>query len=100
MPLHIAQKARYAGDDYWNWSAWIEGDEDELDQIDHVVYILHRTFPNSVRTVSDRTTKFRLKTGGWGAFTLIADVVSKKGTTTRLTHELVLEYPSGTPTTA
>jgi transcription initiation factor IIF auxiliary subunit len=86
--------------DYWNWWVWIEGPDSELDQIDHVVYTLHPTFPNPVRTISDRASKFTLKTSGWGVFRLRAKVFYKDGNQTRLTHDVELKYPDGSPITA
>ena len=100
MSVRIEQGFKYQGDDWWKWWIWIEGSEDELDKIDHVVYTLHPTFSDPVRTVKDRESKFRLDTAGWGVFLIRAKVVSKKGEETRLKHDLVLEYPDGTRTTA
>jgi transcription initiation factor IIF auxiliary subunit len=98
--MEIAQDYRYKGNDWWYWSVWIEGDDGELNNIDHVIYYLHSTFPNPRRSVSNRGTKFRLETGGWGVFPLQAKVVNKDGSELMLKHYLRLEYPDGTPTTA
>lgn len=97
MALRIEQGFKYQGEDYWDWWIWIEGSQDELDQIAHVIYILHPTFPNPVREVKDRSTKFRLKTAGWGVFRIRATVKHKNGKETLLTHDLTLEYPSQAP---
>lgn len=98
MSIEIAQGFDYQGDDWWKWWIWIEGPDNELDQIDHVVYTLHTTFPNPVRTIRDRDSKFRLETAGWGVFRIYAKVVNKKGLETFLEHDLVLEYPDGRKT--
>ncbi len=99
--MKIAQKFEYKGDEWWKWRLWIEGTETELDQIDRVVYNLHSTFPDPVRTVTDRSSKFMLKTGGWGVFRIYADVFLREHKTpTRLTHDLVLLYPDGKKNTA
>lgn len=98
--MKIAQDFHYKGEDYWQWWVWIEGTDDELDQIDHVTYILHHTFPKPIRQVDDRASKFRLETAGWGVFTIHAKVMMKGGEEKRLTHDLELRYPDGTPTTA
>lgn len=100
MPLKIEQGFKYQGEDWWEWWIWIEGSRKELDEIDHVVYMLHPTFPNPVRTVRDRTSKFRLETAGWGVFRIHAKVIGKEGEESRLTHYLELKYPDGTATTA
>ena len=100
MSIKIDQGFEYKDNDWWKWWIWIEGSEKDLDQIDHVTYTLHPTFPNPVRTVDDRTSKFRLETAGWGVFMIHAKVVNKDRTEIRLKHNLVLEYPNGTQTTA
>ena len=100
MDIRIAQGFKYQGEDWWNWWVWIEGTVDELDQIDSVVYTLHPTFPNPVRTVNDRRSKFRLETSGWGGFRIYAQIIKRNGAKIKLTHDLVLAYDDGTPTTA
>lgn len=97
MALEIQQGFKYQGKDWWKWWVWIEGPEDELDQIDHVVYMLHPTFHNPVRTVTDRSSKFRLETSGWGTFSIKAKAILKDGEKIHLKHDLVLEREDGTP---
>ena len=100
MPLSIRQDSTYIGGDRWKWSVWLEGASEELDTIDHVMYILDPTFHDPVREIKDRSTKFRLQTSGWGTFTIRAKVEHKDERETWLRHDLVLAYPDGTPTTA
>lgn len=100
MALSIQQTQQYAGSGRWRWSVWLDGTPEELDSVDHVTYILHPTFNDPVRPVSDRTTNFRLDTSGWGTFTMHADIVHRDGRETILTHDLVLLYPDGKPTLA
>ena len=98
--MKIAQDYTYKGEDYWKWSVWIDGTQEELNRIDHVTYILHHTFPKPIRTVDTRANNFRLETAGWGVFTIHAKVAMRDGTEELLTHDLVLRYPDGTATTA
>lgn len=100
MALSIQQSQEYLGAGRWKWSVWLQGQTEELDSIDQVVYILHPTFRNPVRTVADRNTNFRLDTSGWGTFTIHALVNHRDGRETQLDHDLVLVYPDGTPTLA
>ena len=68
MSYRIAQDFEYVGNDYWRWSAWIEGSDAELDKVKEVVWILHPSF-SQPRVVSKQPSdKFRLKTGGLGYF--------------------------------
>jgi len=100
MALTIKQDYEYKNDDWWDWSVWIEGTEQELDSIESVEYTLHPTFPNPVRKITDRASKFRLKTAGWGGFTVYAKALHKDGGDTWLEHELKLYYPDGRVTNA
>ena len=100
MALSIQQGQEYLGNDRWRWSVWLNGTREELDAVDHVIYILHPTFTNPVRQVTDRATSFRLEMSGWGTFTIHANVVHRDGHETQLDHKLVLRYPNGTPTLA
>ncbi len=100
MDLRIEQDFEFQGSDWWRWSVWIEGPDEQLDRVDHVTYVLHPTFPSPVRTVSDRATKFRLETAGWGVFRIYATATTQDGSEVKLEHDLVLRYPDGTATTA
>jgi transcription initiation factor IIF auxiliary subunit len=100
MALSIQQDTKYLGNGRWQWSVWVEGEPEELNRIDHVVYILDPTFHNPVRQIDDRSTKFRLDTSGWGTFTIYAKAVLQDGSEEPLQHDLLLVYPDGTPTAA
>jgi len=95
LNIRIAQDQKYHGDDWWSWSIWIEGDDDELDKIEKVVYQLHRTFPDPVRTITKRKSKFKLSSEGWGVFTIYARVFTHDGAACKLSHDLELSYPDG-----
>lgn len=98
--MKIAQDQHYEGDDWWKWSVWIDASATELDQVEKVVWRLHPTFPKPVRELTNRGEKFRLETGGWGTFRVVANVVTKDGKKETLHHELELCYPDGKPTRA
>ena len=100
LNIRIAQSDHYHGDDWWTWSIWLEGSDEALDQIEQVVYQLHPTFPDPVRTVTQRTSKFKLSGEGWGVFTIYARALTKTGGACKLSHELELRYPDGTATQA
>jgi pYEATS domain-containing protein involved in immunity/TIR domain-containing protein len=91
--MRLEQKATYAADNWWEWSVWIEGDKEELKQIEYVEYILHPSFPEPVQRIEDRSSKFRLDSSGWGEFTIRATVVTKQGDKKTLRHRLELRYP-------
>lgn len=95
----INQSHKYTGDDYWDWSVWIESSETGLDNIDNVIYNLHYTFIEPVRVIKTRTNKFKLEASGWGTFTIYAIINFKDSSILELDHELELYYPDGQPST-
>ena len=74
MNLEIQQEVTPHDEGWWDWAIWLEGPADELEEVEFVEYILHPTFPNPVRKVSNRATKFRMATRGWGEFNIRARV--------------------------
>lgn len=90
MPIQIEQSCAPAGKDHWKWSVWLDGTEQELDSVDHVVYTLHPTFPEPVRRIAERETAFRLYSAGWGEFMIHAAVHYRDGRVEKLDHWLYL----------
>lgn len=93
--LKIQQWQEFDGDNWWKWAVWVEGSDQELDKIDYVEWILHPTFKDPIRKVRNRTENFRLQTGGWGVFPIVARLHKKDGTTGNLQHRLRLFLPDG-----
>ena len=79
MSIRISQESRYKGNERWNWSVWLEGPDRELDRIKCVDYLLHPTFLEPVRQISDRRSKFRLNSSGWGEFMIYLNIKHKDG---------------------
>ena len=100
MSLSLRQDSTYIRNGRWKWGVWLEGDSEELDQVDHVMYVLDRTFLDPVREVDTRATKFRLETSTWGAFTMHAKAVFKDGREIHFQHDVVLASPENIPAPA
>ncbi len=96
--LILAQDVERTSANRWRWSVWLVGPNEILDQVRHVVYLLHPTFKEPVRPVSDRSTAFRLTSAGWGDFTIRARVFFESGEETLLTHRLRLHDERGPET--
>lgn len=81
MSLSLTNTSEYleqTGDtDWWRWTAFVEGSDAKLDEIEYVEYHLVPGFPNPIRRIKNRRTKFALATRGWGVFELIAKVKFK-----------------------
>lgn len=92
---YAQQSFTYEGDDYWDWSVWIESDDPKkLDKIEFVTYHLHNTFYNPVRVIKDRVSKFKLDTSGWGTFRIYIVISLKDKSVVELKHDLILKYPN------
>jgi pYEATS domain-containing protein involved in immunity/TIR domain-containing protein len=98
--LRLQNDAKALDENRWEWSVWVEGAPQELDQVECVTYRLHPTFPQPIRRVEDRTSGFRLRATGWGEFTIAADARLKDGRNVRLEKWLELRDPSLPPDAA
>ncbi len=93
MKIQLKNDWKYVGDDRWKWELYLVSDEPNgLSEIDSVKYMLHPTFKNPIRVVNDPEGGFRLKTNGWGTFTINAFVYFKNGKKVKMKHELDLRY--------
>jgi hypothetical protein len=90
MSVRVEQEARRRGQSSWDWSVWLEGSDEALDQIESAEYILHPTFPNPVQEVTNRAENFRLTARGWGEFMIHVNVHLKDGETVKYDHWLKL----------
>ena len=70
MNLKVSQNVTPHDKGWWDWSVWLDGPENELDEIKFVEYVLHPTFSKPVQMVSNRDTNFRLSARGWGEFNI------------------------------
>lgn len=69
----------------------MDGTPKELADIESVTYILHPTFSNPVRTMTNRAQKFRLDSSGWGEFTIKIQIRRKDGRLVKRSHALRLK---------
>lgn len=90
LQLRLKNSSAWQGKDRWKWSVWVEGKQESLEQIEHVEYILHPTFPEPERLITNRASKFKLESKGWGEFMIHANIITKTGRTLRLNHWLKL----------
>lgn len=77
-----------SGYDWYKWEVFVDEPDETLDKIEYVKYLLHPTFPNPERIVTDRSTKFALESSGWGVFKIIITIKFKNGTTQETTYDL------------
>ncbi|MEQ9403123.1 MAG: hypothetical protein RIM99_06040 [Cyclobacteriaceae bacterium] len=77
------------GRSWYKWSVYVSADQNTLNQIDHVQYVLHPTFANPVIDVYEgRSEGFPLTRTGWGTFEVGVNVYFKNGSVKKLLHDL------------
>lgn len=76
--------------DYYEWAIWIVSAESDISEIEYVEYLLHSTFKNRLRKITDPSEGFRLESAGWGEFRVEISIVKKSGETIQLAHWLSL----------
>ncbi|PCJ94422.1 MAG: hypothetical protein COA50_11715 [Flavobacteriaceae bacterium] len=77
--------------DYYKWAVWIENGGSDISDIDYVQYLLHSTFKNRFRKISEVSTGFRMKSSGWGEFKIEISVTKKSGESIQMSHWLNLK---------
>lgn len=65
--------------DYFRWKVFVDEDEQTLDEIGSVEYLLHPTFPKPHQVRANKESKFALETSGWGGFYIWITVTFKDG---------------------
>jgi TIR domain/YEATS family len=85
VSIKVQQDSTRKGD-RWNWSVWLEGTKEELDEIKRVRYVLHSSFRDPERIVEKRRSKFRLEAQALGEFMLYIFIHKKNGQVSRREH--------------
>ena len=82
------------GDDWWEWTVFIEGPAEVLKNVKCVEYKLDSTFRNprpKVCRLGKKEQPFALTNTGWGTFDIPIKVVFKNGQTRVFKHRLIFE---------
>jgi transcription initiation factor IIF auxiliary subunit len=96
LQIRLKNSSAWQGGDRWKWSVWVEGKPETIEQIDRVEYLLHPTFPNPLRVITNPASNFRLDSKGWGEFMVHAKVITKRGHTIELNHWVRLSDSAST----
>ena len=81
---------------WWDWTIFIKGPEEELKKVKCVEYELHPTFKPPVETICQRepgVQAFRLTQRGWGTFNVKVRIKFKDGSQLQLEHLLKFAVP-------
>ncbi len=66
--------------DWFKWRVFIDEPKSVLQKIQSVDYVLHPTFPNPNRTITDKESGFALESSGWGSFRIYGTIHYIDGT--------------------
>ena len=64
---------------WYRWKVFVDEDESKLNDIEDVTYVLHSSFPEPVKVVGDRNSKFALEQVGCGEFDIECKIKYKDG---------------------
>src|SRR5215204_2333201 len=79
------------GDNFYDWCIFVDEDSTIINSIKSVEYTLHPTFPNPVRVIEDKSSRFALYSAGWGGFALQIRITYEDGSESLTSYRLRLE---------
>ncbi len=86
--INTGNTAQPDGNGRWNWTVFLDADQNTLSEIKCVEYTLHPTFPKPIRKVCNPANGFGLSSNGWGTFNIKIKIMFKDGRTRKLNHML------------
>lgn len=78
---------------WYKWEIFLNEVKDRLNQVESVTYILHSSFKDPERKMTNRDDQFRLKSQGWGSFRVKVMIKTKEGNTITKYYFLNLAMP-------
>jgi hypothetical protein len=80
---------------WFKWKVFMDELPERLRKVKSVEYRLHETFPDPIRVVEDRNSRFALQSEGWGEFIIYIVIYLEDGTEEYGEYKLDLSKPSG-----
>lgn len=87
----VASRGDY---DWFEWKVFMDEPKENLRKVRNVEYQLHETFPDPIRVVEDRDSRFALSSAGWGEFSILVTIHLEDGTEEYTEYHLDLGKPS------
>jgi transcription initiation factor IIF auxiliary subunit len=87
---------------WYEWCVFVDDSPADLNSIKAVEYTLHPSFPDPIRLVKDRASRFALFSAGWGGFTIKARVIFSDDSSLNTSYFLRLQeenWPKELPQT-
>lgn len=89
--IRLENSSESVGGRGYRWTVYVVAEEPVLNEIDHVVYILHPSFTEPKRIIDTPENNFSLSASGRGEFLITAKIVFKSGEVVPIEHWLRLE---------
>ncbi len=84
MKYNFTNYAKHIGargkNEWYKWRLFLDEPEDTLKKIDKIEYRLHESFPEPIRIIDNRDSKFALNSLGWGSFLVHITLYFNDGT--------------------
>jgi hypothetical protein len=90
MSVKFGNYSRAIGRNWYQWRIFVDENDECLDKIEYVLYLLHQTFPNPARIVYGKKSRFALELSGRGTFTVFIRVKFKDGREEEVEYDLDL----------
>jgi transcription initiation factor IIF auxiliary subunit len=87
---HVGSRGDY---EWFEWKVFMDEPDEKLRKVRSVEYRLHKTFPNPIRVVEDRDSKFALESSGWGSFWIYITIYLENDTEEYTEYYLDLRKP-------
>lgn len=80
--------------EHYHIGIWIEGEQDELANIESVEYTLDESFKDNLRKSRNRMNKFGITIWTYGYFLILVKVNYANGNETQLRYNLTFDLPA------
>lgn len=81
------------GREHYHLGLWIDGREEELNEIYKVEYELHPTFKKPIRSSNNRKNKFSITFWTWGTFDILVKIYKWSGEIEKLDYYMDYKLP-------
>ena len=81
------------GRKHFHVGVWLDGTEQELDDVREVRYTLHTSFKKPVRSSANRPNKFSITFWTWGMFAIGVEIIKRSGDVEKMEHYLKYDLP-------
>jgi hypothetical protein len=78
-------------DDWYDWCVFVDEGSDVINTIKSIEYALHPSFPDPVRLVVNKASKFALFSSGWGGFSIKIRINYENGSLFSTSYSLRLD---------